>query len=262
MSVWLRLGVSAVLVLTLVSAAHAVDELYLRWDNCYGDGGTYNKAFACDTNAGEDLLVGSFRLDQTTDNVTGLALQVSIRTIEPALPSWWQCQTGGCRAGSVSVNFAPPAASAACAGPLADNLTTNAFAYVYFGPGYSQLKILRQMLAGSPGFTIPGGQEVFAFRVRIGHARTAGAPDCPGCLTPACLALSWVQLDRPPGFGHLTVYGSETPGNGSNVTWQPGAVAKTVTIFSTGQPIGADVDCQSVTPALPRTWGTIKALYR
>jgi len=262
MRVWLRLGASAVLFLARLPAAHAGDEVYLRWDNCLGDGGTYNKVFACDTNSGEDVLVGSFRLDQTTDNVTGFALVVSIRTIEPALPSWWQSQTGGCRAGSVSVSFASPAASAACADLLADNPMTNAFAYLYFGPDYSQLRILRQMPAGSLGFTIPGGQEVFAFRVRIGHERSAGAPDCPGCLTPACLALSWVEVDRTAGFGFSRVYGSETPGNGSNVTWQPGAVAKTVTIFSTGQPIGADVECRSVTPALPRTWGTIKALYR
>ena len=48
----IRCAACALLALGLAPAAPAGDELYLRWDNCLGDGGAYNKTFACDTNSG------------------------------------------------------------------------------------------------------------------------------------------------------------------------------------------------------------------
>src|SRR5206468_11312804 len=41
MSASRRFAVSALLALGLVPAAHAGDEIYLRWDSCFGDGGVY-----------------------------------------------------------------------------------------------------------------------------------------------------------------------------------------------------------------------------
>src|SRR5262245_62880309 len=99
---------SALLAVAPVTSARAGDELYLRWDNCFGDGGAYNKVFACDTNSGSETLVGSFRLAATTDSVAGLEINVDLAALGPAIPDWWsmrQSSPAGCRPTSLTANF-------------------------------------------------------------------------------------------------------------------------------------------------------------
>ncbi len=86
MSACTRFAASALLAIGLVPAAHAGDELYLRWDNCLGDGGTYNTVFACDTNAGTETLGGSFRLGVTTVSIVGLDVIVDLAALGSAIP--------------------------------------------------------------------------------------------------------------------------------------------------------------------------------
>lgn len=54
-----------------IAPAHAGQGVNLRWSNCLGDGGTFNRNFACDTNAGSHVLVGSFELGQDMLQVSG-----------------------------------------------------------------------------------------------------------------------------------------------------------------------------------------------
>src|SRR5205809_3259577 len=54
--VWL--GFAA--ILSLVPRAAPCDEAHLAWTACAADAGTSNQTFACDTNAGANVLVGSF----------------------------------------------------------------------------------------------------------------------------------------------------------------------------------------------------------
>ena len=79
----------ALLALVLARTVQAGDEIYLRWDNCYGDGGAYNRVFACDTYSGAETLVGSFRLDSATDNITGAVIVMDLASVGPQFPSWW-----------------------------------------------------------------------------------------------------------------------------------------------------------------------------
>jgi len=95
------LALAALLVPALaapVRAAATPPGVNIRWDNCYDDGGSLNKMFACDTNDGSERLVLSFVLDAAKSDVAGQEIVVDITTTGPALPSWWQFKNPGtCR---------------------------------------------------------------------------------------------------------------------------------------------------------------------
>jgi hypothetical protein len=257
-----RLASSLLLLLVAVSAAHAGDELYLRWGNCIGDGGVYNRTFACDTNLGVETLVGSFRLDQDLADMTSIQAYLAIATFDPInLPSWWTFGTGQCRpAYALTAGFNPPATSTNCLNGWA-GLASGGVSWG-LQPPFNEARIgIIAALPAPASFAALAGQEVYAFTVFISHARTVGLGSCAGCGAPACIAFGHAGLSSP-SFNHPWILGSATPNNGSNVTWQSGAVATT---SGTCQPYGnctTGVICQSETPARGHTWGSIKSLYR
>jgi hypothetical protein len=253
---------SLLLLFATVSRAHAGDELYLRWDNCIGDGGVYNRTFACDTNLGAETLVGSFRLDQDLAEMTSIQAYLAISTLDPInLPSWWTFGTGQCRlANALSARFNPPPASTNCLDGWAGRAVGGVSWTLQYPYNEARIGIVAAMPAPA-SFAALAGQEVYAFTVSISHARTVGLGSCAGCSAPACIAFGHAGLSGP-SFTHPWIVGSATPKNGSNVTWQSGAVATT---SGTCQPYGnctSHVICQSETPARGHTWGAIKSLYR
>ena len=161
-----RFAASALLAFVLVPMAHAGDELYLRWDNCLGDGGAYNKAFACDTNSGEDVLVASFRLGQTAVQVNGLEIAVDITVIGATLPSWWGYGTGACRQGSLNASFTAPVTSSACVDAWTSRQAAGGISYVYPYSGYPpNAARLRYRLEGRS----PNGSVMLSRRARPGR---------------------------------------------------------------------------------------------
>jgi hypothetical protein len=266
MSACNRFAASALLVLCVAPAARAADELYLRWDNCYGDGGAYNKVFACDTNSGTEVLVGSFRLAATAA-FSAIEIKVDLATFGPEMPSWWLMGSSFCRsASSLSASFSPPATSIACLDPWTElGGAFGGFNEDALGFGIARFRGIVALPAGIT-YTAQAGQEVFAFQLRINHARTVGAGSCAGCSTPICIG--WGEGRFNTGqTSFVFIVGANTPENGSNVTWQTGAVA--TTIDPCPQPRSPNcmlsafyMSCQSVTPARAPTWGAIKSLYR
>src|SRR5262249_7494602 len=122
MSACTRFAASALLALCLAPAANAGDELYLRWDNCFGDGGVYNKVFACDTNSGGEVLVGSFPLAATTASISGLEITLDLQALGPTMPSWWSFRTGECHQLSLQGAFHAPPTSSACLDPWGNSV--------------------------------------------------------------------------------------------------------------------------------------------
>ena len=257
-----RFGSSLLLLLLTVSTAHAGDELYLRWDNCIGDGGVYNRTFACDTNLGVETLVGSFRLDQTFERMSYIQGYLEIASIDLNPPRWWLfpyfSNDPVCRPFSaLTASSVPPASSTSCFDGWAGHAIASAAPR---SQGSARISVIAALPAPST-FTAPAGQEIYAFTVSISHARTVGLGSCPGCTTPVCIAFGHAGLGGPDTI-HPWIVGSATPNNGSNVTWQTGAVATTTGTCGPNGPCGTDVICQSETPARGHTWGAIKSLYR
>lgn len=254
MSTCKRIAAIALLVLGTAPAVQAGDQLYLRWDSCFGDGGAYNRTFACNTNAGTDVLVASFRLDHAVAMAASLSADIYVVPIQfETLPSWWQfVRPGTCRQSSLQVTFAAPSNATACLDPWSGHLSVAAFDY-FGSSGQGAIKTVEGVTAGSE-FTLNAGQEYFAIQVLIDHGRTIGPTGCGGCATPACIAFRHATIGVSGAFA-VDIYGVETPGHDWNVTWQPGGV-------TTVDPFDGTVYCQAVTPARTPTWGAIKSLYR
>ena len=92
----------ALLGLALASVAGAVPNpcgVNVRWANCLGDGGTSNRAFACNTNAGSERIVCSYQTDVVIPNVSGAEITIDIRANAASLPLWWQFKNAGTPAG-------------------------------------------------------------------------------------------------------------------------------------------------------------------
>jgi len=264
MNASMRFAAGALLALGLAPAAHAGDELYLRWDNCFGDGGVYNKVFACDTNSGTEALVASFRLAATTDSIGALEINVDLGALGPAIPAWWSMRATnpmGCRPTSLAIGSSPPATSTTCldgwfgaSTGVSEDPPVDNWPYVHI-----------KALVGVPAsnsITAEAGQEVFAFQLLIRHLQTVGSGSCGGCITPMCIAWDYARVSRVFPLAAKEIIGANTPQNGSNVTWQPGAVATTGGACFPNRPCDYYVTCQSVTPAHGSTWGSIKSLYR
>ncbi len=266
-----RSSLLAVLALMAVApAAFAGNELYIRWDQCYGDGGTYNKAFACDVNTGVDYLVASYRLDQAQPGpYTGVEAGISIASTGTTLPSWWEYKNvGSCRTTSLAIDPVPPATATACV-DLWGGLAAGGIGQYQLAsspiPPATNSALVRLMVAVPPqlAFALPAQQEIFAFRLSFNHARTTGSPSCTGCGDPMCLGFSYARLTGPVGVPSLVISGANTPGHGSRATWQPGGAASSIAgDCPTGHACYGWVTCDASTPVPDRTWGSIKSLYR
>lgn len=224
--------------------------LNLFWDQCAAAGGQTTKLFACDTNAGAGILVASVILPADMPMFAATSVVFDFYLAEGATPPWWQVAPGQCRANSVRASFDPAffPESEQCA-PLwggqvplqVQQIQTGIYGAAHFR--------LNSGAAVPQGYEIPlvaDGAEWIAARVVVFHAKTTGASTCTGCRTGACIMLEEMNLQQPPGMGDYRVTYAAT----SN--W---AAHNAEFFISSRGP-------ECTTPALNRTWGAIKTLYR
>jgi hypothetical protein len=243
----------------------------LRWDNCYADGGASNRNFACNTNDGQDQLVGSFELAQEVDRVVTAEIVLDLRSASATLPAWWNVfNSGSCRPLALDLLTYPSSDPSQCVQwigyPAGGGIS--AYSVGEQGPAHVRLKAAVALRLAN-AVTLNPGQEYFAFRLTLNHAKTVGAAACAGCSTPICIFLSRISL---------YVVGVSAPAisldHGANwegsqyVTWQ------------NGYPVDVQRECDpsvpnctlhytsfgcvpySVTDAGHSTWGAVKAHYR
>ena len=241
----------------------------LRWDHCYGDGGTANRSFSCDTNSGTEVLVASFVSGVDIPLTNGMSAYIDIASSSGAWPDWWLVLSPACRTNVVTANTAPDPAETVCqdlSATAVGGWTLNAG---YNGDGTRQLRAAFGVPPGSE-YTVPAGVEVLACRFRINHAKTVGTSSCGGCSTPLCIALSEIEIDTTgqPCVGAGQVFVIAGPANGADshlATWQGAAIGDT-----NRHPImteyfhfyTTDIACSGATPTRRAAWGQIKALYR
>jgi len=61
----------------------------LSFGQCYGDQPSSNRSFACDTNAGAQVIVASFFAPAGVTQLTGMEIIVDL-LISSAVPDWWR----------------------------------------------------------------------------------------------------------------------------------------------------------------------------
>src|SRR5262245_45865532 len=114
---------SSLAVVLAAASAHAggpvtsPGSLNLTWSRCHGEGaGTQNRAFACDTNDGEEVLVASFQLDSPLVQVSGNEVVIDLISTDDPIPVWWDLKNpGSCRQTSLSMNLVEDPGDAICA---------------------------------------------------------------------------------------------------------------------------------------------------
>jgi hypothetical protein len=242
--------VSGCLLCLTASAAFAVGgAVNLGWDNCpSGVGYSNSKIFACLTNAGNNILVGSFVAPSFVDSANGNQMILDLQSSGALLPAWWRLGSTGCvgRTGQPTASFDFTVSPVGCfdywAGAAAGGISyTNAFGGIPNRARISLVCAIDGTLAGP----IAAGTEVYSFKVVVSNARTVGTALCAGCTDGVCIVLNSILITQNQrsigGKKFLT-----TPGTNAAVTWNGGIPA----------------GCYGATPAKNATWGSVKALYR
>src|SRR5689334_2965179 len=78
--------------------------LDLAWDDC-GAFGSVDKAFACTTNSGADVIVVSVVAPSGMDSVVDVVATLEFVSTGDPMPPWWDMSATGCRPTSISADF-------------------------------------------------------------------------------------------------------------------------------------------------------------
>lgn len=239
------------LLLSVASTVNAQGSqgVALRWNACFGEGtGLLARNFACNTNAGREVLVGSFKLSEEMTFVAGNEIVVDLTTGKPYVPSqggplpeWWKFRSPGtCRQSALSVGFFTESESEACrdwAGGQAVGLIGD-YRIEQSGPGTARL-VMASAIARENAPDLIAGTEYFSFMMLIRHDKTVGAGACAGCDTPLAIVLNSIKLiwSAP---GNDRVIAGPLNGTDSHLAfWQ-----------------------SAVVPTHKSSWGAVKSLFR
>lgn len=246
----IRRRLLAITLLTACAASAHAAGINLSWDDC-GSFGTESRTFACDTNVGTHVLVGSFVAPPGLQAVSGNSAIIDVfSTCNNIFPHWWNMRTGGCRAPSSLIsNFDFTGGPGNCH----DYWQGGAIGGIAMDPpagSHTAIRLQCALPAGDPRIgPIAEGTEVYSFKVIINNARTVGLGACTGCQDGACLLLRSIALFVPGG--NITL---ASPATRAHVTWQSATLGTT--------PFGPVCFGDCPTPTRAPTWGQIKSLYR
>jgi hypothetical protein len=253
----LALLTAGVLSANALAAQPAVPGLNLSWEDC-GAAGLSFAQWACQEDAGVvGRLHASFVL--TSDlppltEVTGAEGVFDLYSAAATLPSWWTFQKpGSCRPSGLGVDFVSPPPGCQDYWGTRPGGPIGAFDYAYSTPGTpgtpGQAR-LRTIQAINFDYRGPVGTgEWYVMTITLYGNKTVGPTGCSGCQTPLAVWFNRLTVTQPVGFGDLVL---TQPSERNIAGWQCPA--------SLAAPSGFYFDC--VTPAVPRTWGQVKSLYR
>jgi hypothetical protein len=225
----------------------------LAWDHCLAQGtGVQNKMFACDTNAGSNLLVGTFELTRPMPGVTAGEVILQVAAASATLPEWWQFHNAGsCRLTALSADALADPADVACPSWSPGNLFVFLAAYCPQGglcidspnvPNQARIKIV-EAVTQQNATDLLGAQPYFAFNMTISNQTTVGTGACAGCEIPVCIVLNSINVIAGTVENRFI---SNAAAPGANfVTWQ-----------------GGGPGCPGATPTRNATWGAVKSMYR
>ena len=250
----MAIGVLAACIGLLLTAASSTfaQGINLYWNDC-SQGGLTNRNFACNSNSGSNAMVASFDPPNGITKLVGSSALIELQTASTPLPSWWQLSASGCRAGSLRLDLSAPA-SGFCF-DYWSSAAMGSFAYLAgadANPSRARITVsfgIPEAMAGA----VETGTEYYAFRLIMDNSNSVGPGACTGCLAPACIVLTAMWLYQPAGLANYRIC---NPHTSNYVTWQGGAIGG-IGCPPVDQPWPCDA-----TPALRRSWGLVKGLYR
>jgi hypothetical protein len=244
-------GTLLALTATAASAAQGVN---LRWQACFGDGGLFNRSFACNVNTGSHQLVGSFELGADLGSVSGNEIIIDLASDGPVLPAWWEIRAPGvCRNASLSFNTTISALAVNCF-DWGNGLSVGgigAYSIGLAGPNTARI-VAAAAVPPSSLQELFGATEYFSFNAVVNNAKTVGTGACVGCEVPVCIVFNSLNLTTPIAANNRKLTGPTNGTDSDFCLWQGGG--------NPGGPRGTG--CPGATPTKSSTWGTVKSLYR
>lgn len=156
--------------------------LDLGWSACRSDGGSGATTFTCPTSGGSlPALVGSTVAPLQAGAVSGFDAVVEI-VCQPGttLPGWWQFQSGGCRAGALTVG---PPAGVTCTDPFGGSAALGS--NVTYPAGAANVERVEITGRSTTPAALTAGTAYELFDVHI--SKPAITSTCLGCTTPVLL---------------------------------------------------------------------------
>ena len=234
----------ALLLLASMSELAPAAGTNLRWNACVLDGGVPNRSFACNTNVGSNVLIGSFVLDTGLEQVDADELVLDLVSATPTLPQWWQLKNvGSCRQTAISIAAQD---GPSCPDPFAFQASMNIASYVVgtLGPNTARLLSLNAV-PSDLAVNLIAGEEYTAARWSINNSKTVGTGACSGCVVPVCILFRSANITTVGNLNDTKL--TMAADAGSNfVSWQGGDYLYL---------------CYG-TPTKNSTWSAVKSLYR
>lgn len=235
----------AVMLLALAaSSAQAQSGLNMAWDECITGAGALDKTFACNTNTGAAFTMHtSVVVPDAMPKFAATSTVIDIHINDPAIPAWWQTLAGQCRANAIGISYDPTNNTTSCADLWQGNPNLQVSTVQQGVNGANRVRVLgtAAVPAGSELNVPADNAELWVCRVTIARAGTVGACNT-GCSLGACIVLNEMFMQQPG----LPAYRVTNQATSRFVTWNG----------------GGGTDCPTDTPAINRTWGAVKGLYR
>ncbi len=217
------------------------------WDDCWLAGGVAAKNFACTSNSGNSVMVGSFAPSIDQPLFVGVEVVVDLQSDTAVLPDWWQFfNLGTCRATALSATFDFSVLPGSCADPFGQPGQGGMAGYCGVGancvdartdPSQSRIKAAGAIASEA---ALTAGTEYYGVRFAMTNTKTVGTGSCAGCATGVTLILNEIKSAEFNGQ-YVRNY---NPIANQCITWNSGTVP-----------------CASL-PARNQTWGQVKSLYR
>ena len=243
------------LLLALSASVAAAAGVGIRWQGCLSDGAAINRNFACNSNSGSNILVGTFQTGAAgLASVSGNEVVIDLASASNPLPAWWQMKNAGtCRQAALTMNFVAPGSAVNCADWALGAAAGGIGAYNIGLRGPNTARIVAALAVAPDNLQdLVSGQEYFSFNVSITNIKSTGTGNCAGCTDAVCIVFNSLNLTTPVLQNNVLLTGPENGTDGNFCTWQGGLGVVT--------PGGSG--CPQATPTQNKTWSQVKALYR
>ena len=242
------------LLAVTASVAAAGAGVGLRWLACNGDGGAANRSFACNSNSGTNLLVGTFELGADLPGTVGTEIVIDFASADPTLPAWWTFKNAGtCRTASLTMNSTISASAVNCLDWANGAAAGGIGAYNIGARGANTARLVAALaVAADAAADLVPGTEYFSFNMNINNAKTVGTGSCAGCQTAVCIVFNSINVVPPAPAVGIKLTGPSNGFDADFASWQGGA----------GVVVGGVTGCGAATPTSNKTWGAVKSLYR
>lgn len=218
---WLFLAIGVLALVAFPPTAHA-SGVSIRWNNCYSDGGTLNRTFACAANTGTNRMVMAFVSDHDITGVTGFEMYALVATASTSLPAWWQFTTvGSCRQSALSLGPSDPGTLLNCQDWSGGQAVGGIASYQVGTSGPNTARIQMVVAVALP-VDLVAGQEYFLGTLNISNTKTVNTA-CTGCTTPAAVFFEGVNVTLGSNSNEYVTAPSNEP-ESQWVTWQNGVV--------------------------------------